>query len=144
MEEDGIASRGPQRTVALEKKKKKKNLLVLVRRSPWPRGPRRWSWPLGYWDRVFESRSGHGCLSLCFCVVLSCVGRGLCDGLITRPKESYLASKSMIKKPQRRRPIPDLGCRAIGWMENLLVNLRYWRLTCVCFTYIYFAVFAWI
>jgi hypothetical protein len=33
-------------------------------------------------------------LSLCFClcvfscVVLSCVGRGLCDGLITRPKES--------------------------------------------------------
>jgi hypothetical protein len=26
---------------------------------------------------------------LCFYVVLSCVGRGLCDGLITRPEESY-------------------------------------------------------
>jgi hypothetical protein len=26
---------------------------------------------------------------LCLCVVLSCVGRGLCDGLITRPEESY-------------------------------------------------------
>jgi hypothetical protein len=28
------------------------------------------------------------CLS-CLYVVLSCVGRGLCDGLITRPEESY-------------------------------------------------------
>jgi hypothetical protein len=26
---------------------------------------------------------------LCLHVVLSCVGRGLCDGLITRPEESY-------------------------------------------------------
>jgi hypothetical protein len=26
---------------------------------------------------------------LCLYVVLSCVGTGLCDGLITRPKESY-------------------------------------------------------
>jgi hypothetical protein len=40
------------------------------------------------WGRGFESRSGHGCLS----VVLSCVGRGLCDGLITRPEESYRVS----------------------------------------------------
>jgi hypothetical protein len=28
-------------------------------------------------------------------VVLSCVGRGLCDGLITRPEESYHVSKSV-------------------------------------------------
>jgi hypothetical protein len=34
----------------------------------------------------------HGCLSSYFCVVLSCVGRGLCDGLITRPKEYYCMS----------------------------------------------------
>jgi hypothetical protein len=27
-----------------------------------------------------------------FVFVLSCVGRGLCDGLITRPKESYQVS----------------------------------------------------
>jgi hypothetical protein len=27
--------------------------------------------------------------------VLSCVGRGLCDGLITRPEESYRVSKYM-------------------------------------------------
>jgi hypothetical protein len=29
---------------------------------------------------------------LCLYVVSSCVGRGLCDGLITRPKESYCVS----------------------------------------------------
>jgi hypothetical protein len=33
------------------------------------------------WDMDF-------CL-LCLCVVLSCIRRGLCDGLITRPEESY-------------------------------------------------------
>jgi hypothetical protein len=26
---------------------------------------------------------------LCLYIVLSCAGRGLCDGLITRPEESY-------------------------------------------------------
>jgi hypothetical protein len=43
---------------------------------------------LGCCDRGFESGSGHECLS----VVLSCVGIGLCDGLITRPEESYRVS----------------------------------------------------
>jgi hypothetical protein len=45
-----------------------------------PRGVGRGSWPLGYWDRRFESRSRHGCLSSSFCVVLYCVGRGLTTG----------------------------------------------------------------
>ena len=37
----------------------------------------------------FESHRGNGCLSVVsvVCCVLS--GRGLCDGLITRPEESY-------------------------------------------------------
>jgi hypothetical protein len=50
------------------------------------------AWPLSCWDRGFESRWG---MDVCFClyVVLSCVGRGLCDGLITRPKESHQVSK---------------------------------------------------
>jgi hypothetical protein len=38
---------------------------------------------------------------LCFYVVLSCVGRGLCDGLITRPEESYrVCQLYVIKKPE--------------------------------------------
>jgi hypothetical protein len=57
-------------------------------RSQWPRGVRRRYWPLGYWNRGFESLLGRGCLSLCFCVLLSCLGRGLLDGLITHPEES--------------------------------------------------------
>jgi hypothetical protein len=32
---------------------------------------------------------------LCLYVVLSCVGRGLCDGLITRPEESCRVSNSV-------------------------------------------------
>jgi hypothetical protein len=67
------------------------NLKVVLCRSRWPRGLRCRSWPLGYWDRGFQSRLEHGCL--CFCVVLSCVDTGLCDGLITRPKESYRVYK---------------------------------------------------
>jgi hypothetical protein len=45
--------------------------------------------PLACWDCRFESRRG-ACLSVCCeCCVLS--GRGLCDGLIIRPEESYRA-----------------------------------------------------
>jgi hypothetical protein len=39
----------------------------------------------------YPARGMDVCL-LCLYVVLCCVGRGLCDGLITRPEESYLAS----------------------------------------------------
>jgi hypothetical protein len=34
-------------------------------------------------------------------VVLSCVGRGLCDGLITRPEESYRVSVCDHRNPER-------------------------------------------
>jgi hypothetical protein len=40
---------------------------------------------------------------LCLYVVLSCVGRGLCDGLINRPGESYCVSNCMCdhRNPER-------------------------------------------
>jgi hypothetical protein len=48
-------------------------------------------------------------------VVLSCEGRGLCNELITRPEESYLASNCVIKKPQYRGgQSSDMGCSAIA------------------------------
>jgi hypothetical protein len=53
-----------------------------------PRGLRRRSAAARLLGSGFESHSGHGCVS----VVLSCVGRGLCDGLITRPEDSYRVS----------------------------------------------------
>jgi hypothetical protein len=55
----------------------------------------------GYYDVFncpsYSSRSSNPARSmdvclLCLYAVLSCVGRGLCDGLITRPEESYRVS----------------------------------------------------
>jgi hypothetical protein len=39
---------------------------------------------------------------LCLYIVWFCVGRGLCDGLITRPEESYRVSNCVVKKHQYR------------------------------------------
>jgi hypothetical protein len=36
-------------------------------------------------------------------VVLSCVGRGLCDGLITRPEESYRVSNCVCDQETQKR-----------------------------------------
>jgi hypothetical protein len=70
------------------------NCTNILCQSRWLCGLRRRSRLLGYWDRGFEYRSRYGCSSLCLLVyvVLSCVGTGLCDGLITCPKESYQVS----------------------------------------------------
>jgi hypothetical protein len=57
-------------------------------RSRWPRGLRRRSWPLGYWDREFEYRLTHGCL--CFCVALSGVGSPL--GWADHPTKGVMPS----------------------------------------------------
>jgi hypothetical protein len=54
---------------------------------------------------VGGSNSARGmdvCL-LCLYDVLSCVGRGLCDGLINRLEESYRVSVCVIKKPRKGR-----------------------------------------
>ena len=42
---------------------------------------------LACWDCIFESRRGHGCLSLVS--VVGCVGRGLCNGQIPRTEKAY-------------------------------------------------------
>jgi hypothetical protein len=69
---------------------------IYTSRSQWPRGLRRRfaaAWLLGSW------------------VVLSCVGRGLCDGLITRLEESYrmCLSVCVVKKPQKDKAKARFG-----------------------------------
>jgi hypothetical protein len=56
------------------------------RRSQWPRGLRRKSTAARPLRLLVRIPPGHGWLSV-VSIVLS--GRGLCDGLITRPEESY-------------------------------------------------------
>jgi hypothetical protein len=42
--------------------------------------------------------------------ILSCIGRGLCDGLITRPQESYRVSKYMCDhRNSERGPMFQVG-----------------------------------
>jgi hypothetical protein len=45
----------------------------------------------------------------CLYVVLSCVGRGLCDGLITRPEESYRASVCVTIETPKSGPVFEAG-----------------------------------
>jgi hypothetical protein len=46
---------------------------------------------------------------LCLYVVLSCVGRGLCDGLTTRPEESYRVSVCVIRRTPKGAICSKLG-----------------------------------
>jgi hypothetical protein len=70
---------------------------------------------------------------LCLYVVLSCVGRGLCDGLITCPEESYRVSKCTYdhRNPKRgpmylmgtTRKIKMNGHYALGRISKVTVIL---------------------
>jgi hypothetical protein len=65
------------------------NTMILVhrRRSQWPRGLRHGSAASRLLGLRVRIPPGHGCLSV---VSVGCLsGRGLCNGLITRPEESY-------------------------------------------------------
>jgi hypothetical protein len=56
---------------------------------------------------------------LCLYVVFSCVGRGICDGLITRPEESYRVSNCIRdhRNPDRG-PMFHLGTKG-KWMNKI-------------------------
>ena len=79
-------------------------------RSQWPRGLRRMSAAarlLRLWVRITLGAWTFVC---CECCVLS--GRGLCDGLVTRPEESYrlwCVAVCDLETSRMRRPWPALG-----------------------------------
>jgi hypothetical protein len=70
--------------------------------SHWPRGLRRRSSAARLQRFCVRIPPGAWVFVCCECCMLS--GRGLCDGLITRPEESYrlCASLCVIKKPRKR------------------------------------------
>jgi hypothetical protein len=56
---------------------------------------------------------------LCLYVVLSCVGRGLCGGLITRSEESYCVFLCMwSRNPEREAKGPSWTISACEWMNE--------------------------
>jgi len=59
---------------------------------------------LACWDCSFESRWGHGCLSLVN--VVCYIGRDLCEGLITCPGKSYRVCLSLNVIRCNNNPLP--------------------------------------
>jgi hypothetical protein len=84
-------------------------------RLPWPRGLRHMcvaTCLLGLWVPILSST---WMLVACECCLLS--GRGLCDGLITCPEESYRLWCIIVcdlETSRRRRPWPLLGHSTMG------------------------------
>jgi len=98
-------------------------------RSHWTRGLRRRSTGarlLGLWVRIPPRAWMFVC---CECCVLS--GRGLCDGLITRPEESYrlwCVVMCDLETSRMRRPWPALSRSAKGEGGGENVNIQIIRL----------------
>jgi len=73
--------------------------------------------PLAFWDSGFESHRWYGCLLWVLCVA----GRGLCDGLITRPEESYRLWRVVMcnqetSKTRRLKPTTGLWKMQPQWV----------------------------
>jgi hypothetical protein len=82
-------------------------------RSQCPRSPRRSSAAAPLLSWWVGSPSGAWIFVFFECCVLS--GRGLCDGLVTRPRESYrlwCVVQCELETPWIRRPWPTGGCCA--------------------------------
>jgi hypothetical protein len=62
---------------------------------------------------------------LCLYVVLSCVGRGLCNGLITRPEESYRVSWMCDYRNPERGPMFQLETTGKWCIQSGIALLGY-------------------
>jgi hypothetical protein len=92
----------------------------------WPRGRRRGSAAvrlLGLRVRIPPEAWIFVC---CGCCVLP--GRGLCDGPIPRPEESYrlwcVLMVVIVKPLERGKPRPENGSKSATWKKNRNVQLR--------------------
>jgi len=101
----------------------------LFRRSQWPWGLRRGSTAAGLLELWVRIPPGAWMTVCCECCVLS--GRGLCDGLVTRPEESYRLWCVVVcdlETSRMRRPWPAFGRSATGGggeAFHLISTLRY-------------------
>jgi hypothetical protein len=75
--------------------------------------------PLAYWDRGFESRLGHGCLSLVSVLCCQVEVSATSWSLVQRSPTECGVSECVIVKPRTVRwPRPPSGCRAIKKMPR--------------------------
>jgi len=81
-------------------------------------------WPLTWWDWGFEFRRGHGYLSTVN--VVCCAGRGLCNGPIPRPEESYRVCV-YVSLSVTRRNSNDLHLQWVGRRGQTKKRNREWR-----------------
>jgi hypothetical protein len=75
---------------------------------------------------------------LCLYVVLSCVGRGLCDGPITRPEESYLVSCMCDHRSPEKGPCVPVGNeRKMNdeRMNKCIISTTKWQFTTILCLY---------
>jgi hypothetical protein len=71
---------------------------------------------------VLNSAEGMDVCPLCLFAVLSCVGTGLCDGLITRPEVSYRVYNCVWLRnlnKEENKAQAWAGCSAIGKAKPL-------------------------
>jgi hypothetical protein len=90
---------------------------VLITVGPNGRGIYVWgacgTGPLEHWYRGFESRSRHGYMCAFFCVVLSCVDRGLAvgrspvQGVLPKCLKEFIVSEVNSALEQAREPNPE-------------------------------------
>jgi hypothetical protein len=96
--------------------------IMILRRSQWPRGLRCMSAAARLLISWFRIQPWTWMFVCCDCCVLS--GRGLCDGLITRPEESYRLWCVVVcdLEKQMRRPRPTRGLSRQERKENYAIT----------------------
>jgi hypothetical protein len=103
---------------------------VPVCRSLWPHDLKSGSVPACFWVCGFESRRGHGFLSLvsvvCCQVEVSAAVRSLVQGRLTKCDASECDRKALLV----RRPWPTRGCYVIGLGGVLCVEHRHFHVFC--------------